>query len=163
MSASSASRLTGAGAHSCRWCATQVWAMDIMYIPMAKGLVSLTVVLDWSSRRGLAWRLSNTLGPSFCVEALEEAPARHVKPDFFNTDQGSQSTGGAVHRRRGHRMWAAVRGPPSRRLASYLNSCRSLHDSPHSVNVNRRRSGVLGTGNLRLIVCCLGYRCTHAQ
>lgn len=73
----------------------QVWAMDITYIPMAKGFVYLTVVLDWFSRRVLAWRLSITMEAAFCVEALEEALARHGKPDIFNTDQGSQFTGSA--------------------------------------------------------------------
>jgi putative transposase len=73
----------------------QVWAMDITYVPMAKGFVYLTVVLDWFSRRVLAWRLSITMEAVFCVEALEEALARHGKPDIFNTDQGSQFTGAA--------------------------------------------------------------------
>src|SRR2546427_9192977 len=73
----------------------QVWAMDITYIPMARGFVYLAVVLDWFSRRVLAWRLSITMGAAFCVEALEDALARHGKPDIFNTDQGSQFTGQA--------------------------------------------------------------------
>jgi putative transposase len=71
----------------------QVWAMDITYIPMARGFVYLAVVLDWFSRRVLAWRLSITMDATFCVETLEEALARHGKPDIFNTDQGSQFTG----------------------------------------------------------------------
>ena len=71
----------------------QVWAMDITYIPMAKGSVYLAVVLDWFSRRVLSWRLSIAMEASFCVEALEEALARHGKPEIFNTDQGSQFTG----------------------------------------------------------------------
>jgi putative transposase len=73
----------------------QVWAMDITYIPMARGFVYLAVVLDWASRRVLSWRLSITMQAAFCVEALEEALARHGKPDIFNTDQGSQFTGAA--------------------------------------------------------------------
>ena len=73
----------------------QVWAMDITYIPMARGFVYLAVVLDWASRRVLAWRLSITMEASFCVEALEEALACHGKPDIVNTDQGSQFTGAA--------------------------------------------------------------------
>ena len=73
----------------------QVWAMDITYLPMAKGFVYLTVVLDWFSRRVLAWRLSITMEAAFCVEALVEALARYGKPDIFNTDQGSQFTGAA--------------------------------------------------------------------
>jgi putative transposase len=73
--------------------ANQVWAMDITYIPMAKGFVYLAVVLDWFSRRVLAWRVSITMEASFCVETLAEALARHGKPEIFNTDQGSQFTG----------------------------------------------------------------------
>jgi putative transposase len=73
----------------------QVWAMDITYIPMERGYVYLTVVLDWFSRRVLSWRLSITMEASFCIEALEEALARYGKPDIFNTDQGSQFTGQA--------------------------------------------------------------------
>ena len=73
----------------------QVWAMDITYIPMAKGFVYLAAVLDWFSRRVLSWRVSITMEASFCVEALEEALAKHGKPDIFNTDQGSQFTGAA--------------------------------------------------------------------
>ena len=70
----------------------QVWAMDITYVPMARGFVYLAAVVDWHSRRVLAWRLSITLEAAFCVEALEEALARHGKPTIFNTDQGSQFT-----------------------------------------------------------------------
>jgi len=73
----------------------QVWAMDITYIPMARGFVYLAVVLDWASRRVLAWRLSITMEASFCVATLEDALARHGKPEVFNTDQGSQFTGTA--------------------------------------------------------------------
>jgi putative transposase len=73
----------------------QVWAMDITYIPMAKGFVYLAVVLDWFSRRVLSWRLSITMEASFRVAALEEALARHGKPEICNTDQGSQFTGTA--------------------------------------------------------------------
>jgi len=70
----------------------QVWAMDITYIPMARGFVYLAAVLDWFSRRVLSWRLSITLEVEFCLDALEEALARHGRPDIFNTDQGSQFT-----------------------------------------------------------------------
>jgi len=70
----------------------QVWAMDITYIPMARGFVYLAAVVDWFSRRVLAWRLSITLETEFCLEAVEEALARHGKPEIFNTDQGSQFT-----------------------------------------------------------------------
>jgi putative transposase len=70
----------------------QVWAMDITYIPMARGFVYLAAVIDWFSRRVLSWRLSITMEAGFCVEAVEEALARHGKPEIFNTDQGSQFT-----------------------------------------------------------------------
>jgi putative transposase len=70
----------------------QAWAMDITYIPMARGFVYLAAVVDWFSRRVLAWRLSITLEAAFCIEAVEEALARYGKPDIFNTDQGSQFT-----------------------------------------------------------------------
>jgi putative transposase len=70
----------------------QVWAMDITYIPMARGFVYLAAVVDWFSRRVLAWRLSITLEAAFCIEALEEAIAHHGRPEIFNTDQGSQFT-----------------------------------------------------------------------
>jgi putative transposase len=70
----------------------QVWAMDITYVPMARGFVYLAAVIDWYSRRVLAWRLSITLSADFCIEAFEEALARHDRPDIFNTDQGSQFT-----------------------------------------------------------------------
>jgi putative transposase len=73
----------------------QVWAMDITYIPMARGFVYLAVVLDWFSRRVLAWRVSITMEAAFCVETLEEAMVKHGKPEIFNTDQGSQFTGAA--------------------------------------------------------------------
>jgi putative transposase len=72
----------------------QVWAMDITYVPMARGFVYLAAVVDWCSRRVLAWRLSITMEAAFCVEALEEALARHGRPEIFNTDQGSQFTDG---------------------------------------------------------------------
>ena len=73
----------------------QVWAMDITYIPMARGFVYLAAVMDWYSRRVLAWRVSITMESDFCLEAVEEAMAHHGTPDIFNTDQGSQFTSSA--------------------------------------------------------------------
>jgi putative transposase len=70
----------------------QVWAMDITYIPMARGFVYLAAVVDWFSRRVLAWRVSITMEVEFCLEAVEEALAKHGRPEIFNTDQGSQFT-----------------------------------------------------------------------
>ena len=69
-----------------------VWAADITYIPMPRGFVYLCVILDWASRRVLAWRLSNTLTTDFCVEAVQEAIGRYGCPEIFNTDQGCQFT-----------------------------------------------------------------------
>ena len=70
----------------------QVWAMDITYIPMARGFIYLAAVLDWFTRRVLAWRVSITLEADFCIEAVEEALAKHGTPEIFNADQGSQFT-----------------------------------------------------------------------
>jgi putative transposase len=70
----------------------QVWAMDITYIPMARGFIYLAAVVDWFSRRVLSWRLSITMDVSFCIEALEEAHSTNEKPEIFNTDQGRQFT-----------------------------------------------------------------------
>jgi putative transposase len=70
----------------------QVWAADITYIPMRRGFVYLFAVLDWATRRVLSWRVSNTLGTDFCLEAVSEAIARYGTPEIFNTDQGCQFT-----------------------------------------------------------------------
>ena len=70
----------------------QVWATDITYIPMARGFVYLAAVMDWFARRILAWRLSNTMEVSFCIDAVEEALANYGPPQIFNSDQGSQFT-----------------------------------------------------------------------
>ena len=67
----------------------------LTYIPMARGFVYLAAVVDWFSRRVLAWRLSITLEVAFCLEAVEDALARHGRPEIFNTDQGSQFTSAA--------------------------------------------------------------------
>ena len=70
----------------------QVWTTDITYIPMSRGFMYLVAVMDWHSRKVLAWRLSNTMETDFCVEAVEEAIRRYGTPEIFNTDQGSQFT-----------------------------------------------------------------------
>lgn len=69
-----------------------VWAADITYIPMLRGFAYLVAIIDWYSRRVLAWRLSNTMETTFCVEALQEALALFAGPEIFNTDQGAQFT-----------------------------------------------------------------------
>jgi len=73
----------------------QAWAMDITYIPMARGFVYLAAVVDWFSRRVLSWRVSIAMEVAFCLEAVEEALAKHGRPEIFNTDQGSQFTSAA--------------------------------------------------------------------
>lgn len=72
--------------------ANHVWAADVTYLPMARGFCYLVAIMDWASRKVLAWRLSNTLDASFCVEALQEAITKYGSPEIFNTDQGSQFT-----------------------------------------------------------------------
>jgi putative transposase len=69
----------------------EVWSSDITYVPMRRGFMYLTAVIDWYSRYVLSWRLSNTLDGRFCLEALDEALSR-ARPEIFNTDQGSQFT-----------------------------------------------------------------------
>ena len=73
----------------------EVWAMDITYIPMARGFLFLAVVMDWASRRVLSWRTSVSLDAGFCLDAVEEALGRYGCPEIFNTDQGAQFTSAA--------------------------------------------------------------------
>ena len=70
----------------------QVWCADITYISMQRGYLYLVAIMDWASRKVLAWRLSNTVDTEFCIEALEEALAKYGTPEIFNSDQGSQFT-----------------------------------------------------------------------
>ena len=69
-----------------------VWCADVTYIPMRRGFLYLVAIMDWATRKVLAWRLSNTMDAGFCVAALEEALVRFGRPEIFNTDQGSQFT-----------------------------------------------------------------------
>lgn len=71
-----------------------VWCADITYIPMRRGFLYLVAIMDWYSRKVLAWRLSNSMDADFCMEALKEALANHGTPEIFNSDQGSQFTSG---------------------------------------------------------------------
>lgn len=73
----------------------QVWSTDITYIRLARGFVYLVAIIDWYSRKVLAWQVSNTLDSSFCVECLESALQTHGVPEIFNTDQGCQFTAAA--------------------------------------------------------------------
>ena len=70
----------------------QVWATDLTYVPMARGFCYLIAVIDWFTRKVLAWRLSITMDAAPCIEAVEEALARYGRPEIFNSDQGSQFT-----------------------------------------------------------------------
>ena len=70
----------------------QVWCMNFTYIPMRRGFLYLAAVMDWSTRKVLSWRVSNTMDVEFCIEALGEALGRFGRPEIFNTDQGSQFT-----------------------------------------------------------------------
>ena len=76
----------------------EVWSSDITYVPMRRGFMYLTAVIDWYSRYVLSWRLSNTLDGGFCLEALDEAFAQGRLAEIFNTDQGSQFTARDAHR-----------------------------------------------------------------
>ena len=75
--------------------ANQVWAMDITYLPMAKGFIYLAAIVDWHTRRVLSWRLSVTMDTHFCLAAVEDAIDKYGKPEIMNTDQGSQFTSAA--------------------------------------------------------------------
>jgi len=72
--------------------ANHVWCTDITYVPMQRGFLYLVAVMDWATRKVLAWKLSNTMDTGFCVEALDDALADHGRPEIFNSDQGSQFT-----------------------------------------------------------------------
>ena len=70
----------------------QVWCADITYLPMRRGFLYLVAIMDWHTRKVLAWRISNTLEAGFCVDALNEAFHKYGLPEIMNTDQGSQFT-----------------------------------------------------------------------
>jgi putative transposase len=70
----------------------QVWCADITYLPMRRGFLYLVAIMDWATRKVLAWRVSNTMAVEFCLDVLEDALARFGRPEMFNTDQGSQFT-----------------------------------------------------------------------
>jgi putative transposase len=116
----------------------QAWAMDITYLPMARGFVYLAVVLDWATRRILAWRLSNTLTADFCVAALEEAIIRYGNPEIMNTDQGSQFTGsefiGVLER---HQIAISMDGKGCWRDKAYVSYCTSFAGSETTLTSRR--------------------------
>jgi putative transposase len=92
----------------------QVWSTDITYIRLPRGFVYLVAVIDWYSRKVLAWRLSNTLDSGFCVDCLEQALQAHGTPEIFNTDQGCQFTSeaftGALKARASPSAWTGADG-----------------------------------------------------
>lgn len=144
----------------------QVWATDITYIPMERGFIYLTAIMDWHSRKILSWRLSNTMDTDFCVDALEEALDRYGEPDIFNSDQGSQYTSkeftGVFEDRQTRismdgkgawrdnvfieRLWRSVKYEEV-----YLNAYESMSEAKHRIGVwidyyNReRKHQTLGT------------------
>jgi putative transposase len=123
----------------------QVWCADVTYIPMAKGFLYLVVIMDWASRAVLAWRLSNTLGADFCVEALEEALARYGQPEIFNTDQGSQFTSddfiGTLKRPGTRSVWTARAGAWTTSLSSGCGAASNTKKSPQCLRDCGRSQG----------------------
>jgi putative transposase len=104
----------------------QVFAADIMYIPMRRGFVYLFAVMDWASRRVLSWRVSNTLTTDFCIEAEQEAVAHFGVPDIFNTDQGSQFTSlEFTQRLKNHGIAISMDGKGGRACSDGATTCSS--------------------------------------
>ena len=108
----------------------RVWAMDITYIPMARGFIYLAAVIDWFTRRVLSWRVSITLEAAFCIEALEEALTHFGRPEIFNTDQGSQFTTRVIERGRSMTgdatMWCSSENPAPSKRGTLCRSARRL-------------------------------------
>ncbi len=109
-----------------------VWCADICYIPMARGFLYLVAIMDWYSRKVLAWRLSNTLDTDFCVDALEEALCHHGTPEIFNTDQGAQFTSQAFTAVLDAHGINDRRGQPAR-LRTPLQTRSNRHDELDTV------------------------------
>jgi hypothetical protein len=153
--------------------ANHVWAADITYIPMAHGFAYLVAIIDWYSRRVLAWRLSNTMESSFCVEALREALERFPQPEIFNTDQGSQFT--AVpparpatllsklkQRQPANRAPSCAPTPRESAAASWSSPCvrsrRERRGSRRPLSGRRRRRRSRPSGRWREAPCRTGSR-----
>ncbi|RED43063.1 putative transposase [Aestuariispira insulae] len=107
----------------------QVWCADITYVPLARGFLYLVAIMDWHSRKVLAWRLSNTMDVQFCLDALDEALDRYGAPEIFNTDQGSQFTSWA---------WTERLKQAGVRISMPLGECM------HSPVGNRRQRALHG-------------------
>ncbi len=122
--------------------ANQVWASDITYLPMEKGFIYLTVIIDWSSRKVLSWRLSNSMYSSFCVDTLEEAIHRYGNPEIFNTDQGSQYTSEAftLESSVGRSKWLESVGPANRLIYNV-----SMGSHPKAQQKDNRSDGITQT------------------
>ena len=121
----------------------QVWAMDITYIPMARGFVYLAAVVDWFSRRVLAWRLSITMEVEFCLDAVEEALARYGRPEIFNTDQ-------SLPRRR---PGAASSPAPHSPACCWRTRSRSAWMAAVRGATTSLSSGCGGRSNMRRSIC----------
>ena len=105
----------------------QVWAMDLTYIPMARGFVYLVAVMDWHTRKVLSWRVSITMDVHFCLEALQEAMARFGSPEIMNTDQGSQFTSLAfTGLLKDHGIRISMDGKGAWRDKDYVSHCTSF-------------------------------------
>ena len=118
----------------------QVWAMDITYIPMARGFLFLAAVMDWASRRVLSWRTSVTLTADFCVEAVEEALARHGQPECY---QRTVSRSSAVCERcsRIHHRGRQFRRTFAKGCQRCRRECRALCKSLLTTRTNRGVGG----------------------
>lgn len=114
----------------------QVWAMDITYIPMARGFVYLAAVVDWFSRKVLAWRLSITMDAAFCIEAVEDAMARFGKPEIFNTARRIAG---------GHSKLDAIRALKRWLARSSSSSCSARRRSTPRVSLLDKQKGVQGS------------------
>ena len=133
----------------------QVWCADITYIPLAKGFLYLVAIMDWHSRKVLAWRLSNNMDVQFCIDALEEALDRHGCPEIFNTDQGSQFTSWAwTHclKEAGVRISMDGRG-------RFLDNLRPAYAAPLAPrsSLSHRTAVAVAQIRVRLPVCLLGW------
>jgi putative transposase len=123
----------------------QVWCADITYIPIGRGFLYLVAVMDWASRAVLAWRLSNTMDVSFCLDALQEALARFGRPEIFNIDQGSQFTSAAFTGASSAKSTSA-RGPPVVASATIPTRCPAA-DCPRTRSSTWRNKPPTGARN----------------
>ena len=132
----------------------QAWSTDITYIPLRRGFLYLTAIMDWFSRHVLAWRLSNTLTGDFCIEALEEA-LQLATPEIFNSDQGCQFTAAAFTERlerRGIAISMDGRGRLGQRVHRTTVAKRQVRGSLLA-RLRRRLGGRRATGGVLPVLC----------